>query len=162
MKNLTGILIISIVLGLATGVNAVPTRFLVPMDGLQEIPGPGDPDGTGTAFLAIDPDILTIDWDITVSNIDFPLTGAHIHEAPAGVEGPIVVDFSSQLTGTGLMDADLAAVLANPTGYYVNVHNEFFRAGAIRGQLGAPIPVPSALGLAVVGLVSLRLRRRMS
>jgi hypothetical protein len=103
---------------------------------------------------------LTIDWDITVSNIDFPLTGAHIHQAPVGVAGPIVVDFNAQLSGTGLQDPDLAGVLANPTNYYVNVHNDPFQGGAVRGQLGAPIPVPPALGLVVLGLLSLRLSRR--
>jgi len=133
------------------------------MSGEQEAPGPGDPDGTGTAFLTIDPDTLTIDWNIIVSNIDFPLTGAHIHEAPAGVPGPIVVDFSSQLSGSDLADPDLAGVLEDPAEYYVNVHNDLFSGGAIRGQLGNPIsviPIPSALGLVLLGLASLRLSRR--
>ena len=160
MKSARGILIVGIMLGLVSGLHAAPILFVVPMDGQQEVPGPGDPDGTGTAFLTIDPDALTIDWNILVNNIDFPLTGAHIHQAPAGVAGPIVVDFNSQLTGAGLGDADLAAVVADPASYYVNVHNALFPAGAIRGQLGAPIPVPSALGLVVFGLVSLRLSRR--
>ena len=83
-------------------------------------------------------------------SLPFPLTGAHIHEAPAGIAGPIIVDFSGQLNGTGLADLNLADVLANPTNHYVNLHNADFPAGAIRGQLGAPIPVPSALGLVVL------------
>jgi hypothetical protein len=163
MRNLPAIFIIGIVLGLACGVEAVPTHFVVPLSGAQEAPGPGDPDGTGTAFLTIDSDTLTIDWNIAVSNIDFPLTGAHIHVAPVGEPGPIVVDFNNQLTGGGLFDPDLAAVLANPTNYYVNVHNQPFPAGAVRGQLSCPvIPAPSALILAAFGLVSLGLRRHRS
>jgi hypothetical protein len=158
MKNLTGILIVGIVLGLACSVGATPIVFVLPMDGLQEAPGPGDPDGTGTALLSIDPAALAIDWNIIVDDIDFPLTGIFI--SAAGVAGPIVVDFNSQLNGTGLVDADLAAVLANPVNYYVNVHNGFFQAGAIRGQLGAPIPAPGALGLVMLGLMGLRLSRR--
>jgi hypothetical protein len=160
MKTLRGILMNFIVLGLASGAYAAPVPFAVPLDGFQEVPGPADPDGTGTAFLAIDPVTLTINWDIVVNNIDSPLTGAHIHRAPVGVAGPIVVDFSSQLSGTGLTDRDLADVLANPTGFYVNVHTLPFPAGAIRGQLDLPIPAPSALGLVALGLLALRLSRR--
>ena len=160
MDTRIAILIVGIVLGLASGVGAAPTVFVVPMDGQQEVPGPGDPDGTGTAVLSIDPEALTIGWNITVNDIDLPITGAHIHQAPFGEAGPIVVDFDSQLSGTGLADPDLAAVLASPSSYYVNVHNAPYPAGAIRGQLGCPIPVPSALGLVVMGLVSLRLSRR--
>lgn len=140
--------------------NAAIITFVVPMSGAQEAPGPGDPDGFGTATLMINDVALTIDWNIVVGNIDLPLTGAHIHLAPAGVAGPVVVNFNSQLSGTGLSDPDLAAVLANPAGFYVNVHNQVFPAGAIRGQL---VPEPGALallGLAFGALALARGRRR--
>ena len=163
MKNLMAVIILGTVFGAAAVTQAVPAFFLVPMTGGQEVPGPGDPDGIGVAFLAIDPDTLAIDWNITVDNIDLPPTAAHIHVGAAGVAGPPVVDFSGQLTGDDLTDADLAAVLANPANYYVNVHNQAFPDGAIRGQLPCPcpvIPAPPALALAAIGLVGLRLHRR--
>ncbi len=65
-----------------------------------------------------------------------------------------MVNFNGQLPGTGLFDADLTAVLANPTGSYVNVHTATFQAGAIRGQL--PEPGAAALPLAAAGLVARR------
>jgi hypothetical protein len=156
MQALARILGLCIVVGFAPAVLAVPVEFVVPLDGAQEVPGPGDPDGMGTAFLSIETDTLTIDWDISVSNIDFPLTGIHIHVGPAGVEGPIVLDFNNQLSGSGLMDPVLAAVLASPSNYYVNVHNQPFPAGAIRGQ----IPEPTTISLMALGLAGLLSRRR--
>lgn len=52
--------------------------------------------------------------------------------------------------------------LGDPTGFYVNIHNEQFTSGAIRGQLGAPVPAPSALLLmgTAVAAGMMRLRRR--
>ncbi len=165
MRSGVRILIISVVLALASNATAVPVFFTLPMDGLQEAPDPGDADGTGTAFLSIESETLTIEWSIAVENIDLPTIGAHIHQAPVGVAGPIVVDFDNQLSGFGLTDPDLAGVLANPANYYVNVHNDPFPDGAVRGQLAteppAPvIPVPPALGLVVFGLMGLLSRRR--
>jgi hypothetical protein len=161
MQNARRILIAAIVLDLVGGVQAAPTSFVVPMNGLEEVP-PGDPDGTGTAFLTLDPITNTIDWTITVSNIDLPITGAHIHLAPPGVAGPIIINLEAQLSGAGLVDPDVAAVVANPTDYYINVHDVPFPEGAIRGQLGAPtrVPAPTALGLVAFGLASLRWSRR--
>jgi MYXO-CTERM domain-containing protein len=165
MRRLLTVLTIGIVLGFACGAQAAPTHFLVSMSGLQEVPGPGDPDGTGTASLVIDPDALSIEWTITVDNIDLPTTAAHIHIGPAGVAGPPVVNFNNQLSGIDLTDPDLAAIVANPSNYYVNVHNASYPDGAVRGQLSCPvtpgvIPAPPALLLAAFGLVALGLRRR--
>jgi len=160
MKNLIAILVLGISLGLASSAAAELVLFVVPLDGAQEAPGPGDPDGAGAALLTIDSEVLTIDWNITADDIDFPLTGAHIHKAPVGEPGPVVVDFGGELSGAGLADPDLADILANPACYYVNLHNAKFPDGAIRGQLGEPIPEPATISLMAIGLMGLGLSRR--
>lgn len=110
------------------------------LEGQQERPGPGDPDGTGKAKLVIEGS--TVCFKLKWKNIATPLTGGHIHEAPAGEPGPIVVDLlenadrikENKASGC-VTDPDVARVAANPGGFYVNLHNQNFRPGAIRGQL---------------------------
>ena len=131
--------------------NAAVVQYQVSLDGAQ-LGGTGDADGYGYASLFIDDQALTIGWDFSVYNIALPLTAAHIHFAPAGSNGPVVVDFAGQLNGVGHYDADLASVLANPANYYINLHNSEYGTGAIRGQLGSPVPVPAALPLLLSGL----------
>ena len=53
---------------------------------------PGDPDGSGLADLALNSGQEQICFELKVENIAAP-TRAHIHAAPAGVNGPIVVTF---------------------------------------------------------------------
>ncbi len=153
--------------GLSVSLNtsAAMVTFVVPLDGQQEIssvtglPGAGDPDGTGTATLMIDNIANSISWEITVADILLPPIGAHIHQQVAGLNGGVVVNFSGQLSGANLVDADLATLLANPTGFYVNVHNEAFPSGAIRGQLGSPVPAPAGILLLATGIAGLGVRR---
>ena len=110
------------------------------LTGAAEAPGPGDPDGAGLARVALDPGSGQACLQLEVANIAAP-TLAHIHEGPAGVAGPIVVDFTPTLTGDecvgGVDGALLERITANPAGFYVNVHNTRFPAGAVRGQLFA-------------------------
>lgn len=111
------------------------------LTGAAEAPGPGDPDGSGTAVLTINPGQREVCFLITVTGITLPATAAHIHEAPAGVPGPVVVPLSppgANGTATGCVTADrdeLLGIMHEPEEYYVNVHTTDFPAGAVRGQL---------------------------
>ena len=70
----------------------------------------------------------------------------HIHQAPVGVAGGIVVPLFAgpattqshiKLGGSATPNAGTtgAAICQNPSAYYVNFHTTAFAAGAIRGQL---------------------------
>jgi hypothetical protein len=112
------------------------------------VPGQGDPDGRGLAVIRIDTDTDEICWTILVRKIELPATAAHIHQAPAGVNGPVVVTLSPPTSpntflrriGWGVSqgcttDPIADAIVADPSGFYVNVHNNPFQTGVVRGQL---------------------------
>lgn len=115
-------------------------RFLTAsLTGANEVPGPGDPDGTGTAVVSVKPSSQRLCFELSVDNIA-PATAAHVHDGPAGVAGPVVVTLTPPSDGSseGCVTADktlLKDIKKNPTEYYVNVHNTEFPAGAVRGQL---------------------------
>jgi hypothetical protein len=117
-------------------------KFTTTLTGAAEIPGPGDPDGTGTAKIWLNHGQSEVCWEISVSEIA-PVTAAHIHAAPSGVAGPVVVPLFPPLPDSdgfsrGCISADrelINAIIQSPEQYYVNVHNAEFPAGALRGQL---------------------------
>ena len=74
-------------------------RLTATLDGASEAPRPGDPDGTGTASVRINPGQKQLCYSITVRNIA-PATMAHIHEAPAGSAGPVVRGLAAPTGGT--------------------------------------------------------------
>ena len=103
-------------------------------------------DGTGSATITLDPDAGTACWEMTAEDID-PVTVSHIHEGAEGADGPVVVDLdldgfegSTEGCTEDVEAATLQAVIDDPAGYYVNLHNEAFPGGAIRGQLEASVP----------------------
>lgn len=109
------------------------------LTGAAEVPGPGDPDGKGTAVVKIDVNRGQICYVLSVRSIA-RATLAHIHRGTADVAGPVVVHFTpptpkSAECLTGLDQELLQEIIDNPSGFYVNVHNPDFQPGAVRGQL---------------------------
>lgn len=119
--------------------------FATTLTGAAEVP-PADPDASGTASIILNQGLGTVCFDLSWENVDGTVFAAHIHLAPAGVNGPIVVPlFAGSFAGTDSLsgcvegvDRDLIkAIRQDPSAYYVNVHsNPDFPGGAIRGQLG--------------------------
>ena len=128
-------------------------KFTTPMSGAEECTNAGlcggtnagDPNGSATGSITVNIGQDRVCWEFTnVTNIDPPTRG-HIHKAPAGSNGPIVVDFFNAAAGavgplTGCTTAPLGKellkdIIQNPSAYYLNLHNPAFPAGAVRGQL---------------------------
>jgi aldose sugar dehydrogenase len=116
-------------------------EFSIEMTGAEEAPGPGDPDGSGMANITINLSKRQVCFALMVSDVG-PATAAHIHIAPPGEPGPVVVplnppptDGSSTGCANNVERRLLRNIMQHPERYYVNVHNEEFPAGAVRGQL---------------------------
>jgi hypothetical protein len=113
--------------------------YAVTMNGANEVPGPGDPDGTGDAVLQLGTvsNEVCVD-ELTLNDIDEP-TAMHIHDGSSTEAGPIVVDLSAALTDTPfctfVTPELMAELITSPECYYLNVHTGQFPNGAIRGQL---------------------------
>ena len=115
-------------------------RFTAVLDGASEVPRLGGADGMGTATIRVNPGREQLCYSITVRDIA-PARAAHIHEAPAGVAGPVIIALAPPTGGTSQgcvsVTRDFAKeFIKNPGDYYVNVHNAEFPGGAVRGQLG--------------------------
>jgi hypothetical protein len=102
----------------------------------------GDPDGTGFATFTVYPGAANICFDITHSNVE-PTQAGHIHLGARRANGPPVVNLYSSLgLRSGLKDcvpADPTTITGlrnNPRGYYVQLHNQPYPLGVVRGQLG--------------------------
>ena len=107
------------------------------LSGEAEVPGPGDPDGSGSAtIIVIPPD--TVCYVLTAEGIE-PATAAHIHVGGPEVAGPVVQGLEPPTNGASggcIENPELVSNLQeNSENYYVNVHNAEYPAGAIRGQL---------------------------
>lgn len=91
--------------------------------------------------------------DVTVSAKDFPpgttLTSAHIHPGAAGANGGVFVSLGlsagevSFANGSGsftknaisLTSSQANSIVANPAGFYLNIHTSTHPDGVARGQL---------------------------
>jgi CHRD domain-containing protein len=130
-----------VVLAVAASATAGGRPLSAELTGAAEIPGPGDPNGSGTVHLTLNQGQGTVCFNLEWNGLRGAVTAAHIHEAPAGVAGPVVVPLFTTPRASpeeGCVQADPALIKdirKNPDEYYVNLHNAEFPAGAIRGQL---------------------------
>jgi hypothetical protein len=155
------------------------------MSGQNEVP-PNNSDATGAGQLLYDTDTQTFSMDIMIYGIDLadlaPAgpngTPIHIHNAPAGQNGGIVIDlgFITPLVADGqgiryqvtdhLFGGTFGGVSSDPNDneaalfaaeLYVNLHTNDYPGGELRGQLA---PAPGALATLGLGLlVGVRRRR---
>jgi len=125
-----------------------PARtFVAVMTAAQEVPTctPATNAARGVAvFHVVDEATGTVEFKLTANNLPGDIIAAHIHIAPKGTPGPIVqalpptpgAENGVIASGTFVNAALVAAIQADPDGYYVNVHTDVCMSGVIRGQLG--------------------------
>lgn len=113
------------------------------LTGASEVP-PNANSGFGNATVTFDSNRENIHVTITVANLGSPINNFHIHEAPPGSNGPVVVNLiglggtfvNGTMTGTFPIAADVAQrMIGNPSNFYVNVHTVALPGGAVRGAL---------------------------
>lgn len=106
------------------------------LSGAQEVP-PNQSTATGKSMIMIGAD-MSVTGSVDVMGMT--PTAAHIHEAAAGANGPVIVPFAktgansfAPAAGAKLTDAQYASYKAGKL--YINVHSAQFPNGEIRLQL---------------------------
>ena len=131
-----------VALGCSGGV--VPTElYTTILQGSAEVPAKEVP-GFGTASVSVEGGKTRV--VLNVRGLIAPLTGAHIHVGPPGVNGPVVLNLltaegagtrNTGLPGELIIDFvydSTVAGLGNGT-HYINVHTATNTGGEVRGDL---------------------------
>ncbi|MEL6522096.1 MAG: CHRD domain-containing protein [Pseudomonadota bacterium] len=177
-------IILAALLVVPVSAEAAVFSFTSTLSGDQEVP-PVSTDASGTAKLTVDDEAETLDFSLQIIGfgtddlfdalVAAPVGPVHLHNAPAGSNGPIVVPFAfdpstyvdttegfdlsvtdyafadaAALAGSDLsFDAFLAGLLGSE--FYINVHTDAFNSGELRGQV-SPVPLPASVLLMIAGL----------
>ena len=115
--------------------------------GAQEVP-PNTSTATGTVVGSYDPKSGLLGIKLNYAGLTANASSAHIHRAPAGVSGPVIINFAPLGFTFGAQSGTFAKIiLLNATqaadllagNLYANIHNVNFPGGEIRAQLNATV-----------------------
>ena len=127
----------ALVLGVGIASFGVSAQSMkVSLTGSQEVP-PVTTSASGVGSIMVAPD-GSVSGTITTMGMEG--TMAHIHEAPMGQNGPVIVPFSktaenvwSAPAGAKLTEAQIQSLKSG--NLYLNVHSATNKSGEIRAQL---------------------------
>lgn len=140
MRRLIVIVISGLVLvGLALPAVAGGRPLSAALSWDNEVPPAVETAATGTIHLTLNQGQGEVCFWLDTDGLSGPPLAGHIHAAPAGQNGGVVVNL-------GIMSADQASCVSadkdtikqirqNPWNYYVNVHTAVNPGGEVRGQL---------------------------
>jgi hypothetical protein len=162
LRLLSFLLLVFLIATVGTAAADSPNNFRTHLSGGAEVPTPVDTHAQGQAIFQLSKDGTEMHYKLITANIE-DLFMAHIHLAPAGQNGPIVVwlygtpppepdddlipgRFDGVLAEGTITAGDLVGPLAGESlsalvdaieegNTYVNVHTIDFPGGEIRGQI---------------------------
>jgi len=124
------------VLAILLAAPALADEIRVTLSGSHEIPPVTTP-ATATGTITVGAD-KSVSGSVTVTGM--AVAAAHIHEAPAGKNGPVAIalvktadNVWSVPPGARLSDAQYESYKAG--NLYYNVHSAAYKSGEIRGQI---------------------------
>jgi predicted outer membrane repeat protein len=139
--------------------------FTATLSGAQQVPPVNSP-GTGTATLVLSPDQTMLTYAVSFANLVGTPTEIHLHNAPAGQNGPVATDANGDnlelmnlpqaTTGMAgpqtftVTPAFVAQLLAG--NIYSNIHTTSFTGGEIRGQFALTNGTFTDLGGNLIGV----------
>ena len=127
---------------------AAPVQMTANMTADEEVPQKGPAGATGGATLDIKSDTNEICYTFVTQSLNEAVTQGHIHKGAKGAAGDVFINLNvagDNLKGCVTSEAaKIQALLADPQGYYVNLHSEAHPMGVLRGQLEAAITNPQA------------------
>jgi hypothetical protein len=127
-------------------------EFTAELTGIQEVPPNLGIAGKGVGTFTLTGQDLA--FKVTVDGLTGPITDAHFHNAPVGIDGGVVRTIKGDFVGNiasgiwkssdpePLTQALISELQAGRL--YVNIHTAIFSGGEIRGQLG-PVTLVSAV-----------------
>jgi len=132
------LVVVSAVIVLVAGYwgSALSDEIKVALSGDQEIP-PVTTSASGTGSITVGAD-KSVSGNVTISGMS--VTVAHVHEAAAGKNGPIIIPLTNASDNVWTVPAGVKLTDAQYESYkagnlYFNIHSAAHKGGEIRGQI---------------------------